>query len=106
MFDIVLLKLCMTKLLANTMMFTRFFVGGTTISTKLCLYLPEGTRRLLSQVSSSITLLSSRPLQDKFIKRCKAISEKVQEEISEVEAEWLTVSDMEKLQFSESLSES
>ena len=44
-------------------------------------------------------------LQDTFVKRCKAISEKVQEEISEVEAEWLTVSDMEKLEFSESLSE-
>ena len=43
------------------------------------------------------------PLKDRFIKRCRAITEKIQEEISEVEGEWLTVADMEKANFSEPL---
>ena len=43
-------------------------------------------------------------LQDRLIKRCQAITEKISEEVSEVEGEWLTVGDMEKLQFSELLS--
>jgi hypothetical protein len=43
------------------------------------------------------------PLEDRFVKRCRAITEKNHEEISEVEGEWLTVADMEKANFSEPL---
>ena len=42
---------------------------------------------------------NSLTLQEKFVKRCKAITEKISEETSEVEGEWLTVADMEKLEF-------
>lgn len=41
------------------------------------------------------------PWQEKFIKRCRAISEQVTEETSKVEGEWLTVADMKDLKFSE-----
>ncbi|CAK9022282.1 Uncharacterized protein SCF082_LOCUS15721, partial [Durusdinium trenchii] len=37
--------------------------------------------------------------KERFIKRCLAISEKVLEETSELEGEWLTVADMEALNF-------
>lgn len=37
------------------------------------------------------------------MKRCKAITEKISEETSEVEGEWLTVADMEKLDFTSCL---
>ena len=40
-------------------------------------------------------------LQDKLIKRCRAITEKISEEISEIEGEWLTLLDMQNLNFSE-----
>ena len=43
------------------------------------------------------------PLEDRFVKRCRAITERIQEEVSEIEGEWLTVADMEKAQFSEPL---
>eukprot|EP00435_Cladocopium_sp_Y103_P006114 s5325_g1.t5 len=38
---------------------------------------------------------------EKFVKRCKAITESISEESSEVEGEWLTYADMQKLEFSE-----
>lgn len=38
-------------------------------------------------------------MEERFIKRCLAISEKVLEETSELEGEWLTVADMEALNF-------
>ena len=38
--------------------------------------------------------------KEKFIKRCKAITERISEESSEVEGEWLTYDDMVKLEFS------
>ena len=41
--------------------------------------------------------------EDKFKKRCRSITEKIAEETSEIEGEWLTVSDMEGLNFSEPL---
>ena len=41
--------------------------------------------------------------QEKFVKRCKAITESISEESSEVEGEWLTYADMQKLEFSERL---
>lgn len=47
---------------------------------------------------------SPLPLEDRFIKRCKAITERVAEEVQEVEGEWLSLSDMENLNFSELLS--
>ena len=40
------------------------------------------------------------------MKRCKAITQRISEEITEVEGEWLTVADMKKLEFSEPLSQS
>eukprot|EP00435_Cladocopium_sp_Y103_P067093 s16_g29.t1 len=40
-------------------------------------------------------------LYDRFIKRCKAISERINEEVTEIEGEWLTVADMQRLQFTE-----
>ena len=42
-------------------------------------------------------------LEDRFIKRCKAITERISEEASEIEGEWLTVADMQKMEFSEPL---
>lgn len=42
-------------------------------------------------------------LEEKFTKRCRSITEKIAEETSEVEGEWLTVADMEKMEFSERL---
>ncbi|CAL1141134.1 unnamed protein product [Cladocopium goreaui] len=39
--------------------------------------------------------------RDRFIKRCKAITERISEESSEIEGEWLTVGDMQKMEFSE-----
>jgi hypothetical protein len=47
---------------------------------------------------------SCSALQERLVKRCQAITEKNSEEVSEVEGEWLTVADMEKLGFSELLS--
>lgn len=40
------------------------------------------------------------PLQDKFVKRCRAITENITEEVSEIEGEWLTVEDMQLLKYS------
>lgn len=37
------------------------------------------------------------------MKRCRAITEKIAEETSEITGEWLTIADMERLQFSEFL---
>ena len=37
------------------------------------------------------------------MKKCKAITERVSQEITEIEGEWLTKADMEELKFSESL---
>ncbi len=45
----------------------------------------------------------SLPLQDKFVKRCKCITEKISEEMTEVEGERLTIPDMEQLKFTECL---
>ena len=46
----------------------------------------------------------SLTVKDKFVKRCRAITERISEETSEIEGEWLTVADMKNLNFSEFLS--
>ena len=56
--------------------------------------------RFFSQKSDT---KSTKSLKDRFIKRCRSIAERVSEEISEVEGEWLSIADMEKLGFSEFL---
>ena len=43
-------------------------------------------------------------LEERFIKRCKAITERINEEVTEIEGEWLTVADMQRLEFTEWLS--
>ena len=43
------------------------------------------------------------PSKDKFVRRCRAITERITEETSEIEGEWLTESDMYKMNFSEYL---
>lgn len=40
-------------------------------------------------------------MEEKLVKRCRAITEKIMEESSEIEGEWLTVADMEKMEFPE-----
>ena len=42
-------------------------------------------------------------LEERFVKRCKAITERVSEETNEIEGEWLTLGDMQKMEFSELL---
>ena len=37
------------------------------------------------------------------MKRCRAITEKIAEEVSEITGEWLTIADMERMEFSEFL---
>lgn len=49
------------------------------------------------------TYQTKHTLEEKFTKRCRSITERIAEETSEVEGEWLTVADMEKLEFSECL---
>ena len=41
------------------------------------------------------------PSGDKFVRRCRAITERITEEISSIEGEWLTESDMKNLNYSE-----
>ncbi len=42
--------------------------------------------------------------QDKFVKRCRSITEQITEETAEIEGEWLTEEDMKLLKYSEFLS--
>ena len=48
-------------------------------------------------------MLETIPLKDKFVRRCRSISERITEEVSEIEGEWLTELDMQNLGFSEYL---
>jgi hypothetical protein len=47
--------------------------------------------------------LAPHPFQDKFVKRCRSITEKITEETAEIEGEWLTEEDMGLLKYSELL---
>ena len=60
---------------------------------------------LLPQIVSSTRFFKPDilTLKDKFVKRCRAISQKIVEESTEIEGEWLTREDMELLKYSECL---
>ena len=58
---------------------------------------------ILQLVTLRKQVYKPHPFQDKFVKRCRSITEKITEETTEIEGEWLTEEDMGLLKFSELL---